>query len=196
MSEPGVSAVREEAYRAAAAAVDRFLGRIDESTADQLEDVGDAARGRFLAELGRMVDLNLDMVRKAFGTYGSLFPSEIPSGRDDVLDLGSATPGASATTVLWVHNFEQEAMSGVALAGSPLVSKDSKFLEKPHWSFSPAAVTVPPQSALPVIVGLEIPADAIAGSYVGTITVRDREALPIEARLEVVSGEPISHESW
>lgn len=197
MSDATTGAVREEAYRAAAAAVDRFLSRVDESSAEQLGEVGEAARSRFLAELGRMVDLNLDMVRRAFGTYGNLLtPDVIPAGGDDVLDLGRATPGSPATTVLWLHNFEEDVMSDLTMIGSMLTSKDSTTLETSDWSFSPSAVTVPARSAVPVIVSVAVPDGATAGSYSGTITARDKEAEPIEVRLEVVSLEPIAHESW
>lgn len=197
VTDPTANNVREEAYRAAAAAVDRFLGRIEESSAEQVGEVGEAARSRFLAELGRMVDLNLDMVRRAFGTYGRLLtPDMIPSGRDDVLDLGLAPPGGLATTVLWLHNFEEDPISDLALVGSPLVSNETAAREKPRWSFSPSVVTVPPRSGMPVIVSLEVPAAATTGSYSGTVTARGREAQPIEARLDVVSVDPTSHESW
>ncbi len=197
VSEQQSSTTREEAYRAAAAAVDRFLARIGEDTAERVGQVGTAARDRFRADIGRVVDLNLDMVRNAFGLYGSLLdPENFVSTKDHRLDLGSTVPGASATAVLWLHNFADEPMEDLAFVGSRLVSQQSASQEDPLWAFTPSTITVPPQSAVPVLVAVDVPGGTPGGSYSGTVSPQGHEAEPIAIRLEVVAPEPIAHESW
>lgn len=196
MSDSGTG-IREEAFRAAAAAVDRFLGRIDEDTVEQVGRVGPAARDRFRAEIGRVVDLNLDLVKNAFGLYGNLLdPDNFGSQRDDSLDLGSTAPGRPAATVLWLHNFDDEPMDEVGLVGSGLVAPDMGSLDHPRWSFSPVKFTVPARSALPVMVELEVPEGTPPGSYVGTVAPQGLEAEPIAVRVEVAGMGPVEHESW
>ncbi|MFZ0014340.1 MAG: hypothetical protein WAL25_09525 [Acidimicrobiia bacterium] len=190
--------VRAEAYRAAAAAVDRFLLRIGESSVDQLGQVGDAARTRFRVEMGRVVDLNLDMVRNAFGLYGHVLdPENLRSpGRSDVLDLGSVVAGSTAVAVLWLHNFDEETMSDLALVGSRLVNGSMTSLDRPGWAFTPPTVDVPGRAAVPVLVEVAIPDDTSAGTYLGSVSPGGQEGTAIETRLEVVTASPIPHESW
>jgi hypothetical protein len=191
------STVREEAYRAAAAAVDSFLGRIGEDYAEQAGRVGAAARDRFRAEMGRVVDLNLDMVRNAFGMYSRLLdPENLLATSDDSLTLGPTVPGTAAATVLWMHNFDDEPIVDLGLVGSRLVAPDSGALHQPQWSFTPASVTVPARSAVPVLVGVDVPEGTGAGSYRGTVTPMGREGQPIGVSLEVVEVDPVEHDSW
>jgi len=198
MSGREADQIRQEAYRAAAAAVDRFLGRIDESVTDQVEEVGSAAWDRFRAEMGRVVDLNLDMVRNAFGLYSSLIGPEslTQTGKPDVLTLGPAVPGSDAATVLWLHNFDDDPMRGLTFVGSRLSILGGAPIDLPRWSFSPSTVSVPARSAVPVVVRVEVPVDTQAGLYIGTVSVQGSEGQVMEARVEVVSPSPVGHDSW
>ena len=196
MSDRRDSAIREEAYRAAAAVVDRFLGRIGEDSIEQMGRLGSAARDRFRAEMGRVVDLNLDMVRNAIGLYGGLLdPESLRPSREDVLDLGSTVPGGSASSVLWLHNFDDEPIDGVRLVGSRLLGPGSGTLGQPGWSFPTSKVKVPPRSAVPVLVGVDVPEGTPPGSYRGSLSPSGREGQPIEVRLEVVALYPVAHQS-
>ena len=198
MSDREANQVRQEAYRAAAAAVDRFLARFDDSVTDRVDEVGSAAWDRFRAEMGRVVDLNLDMVRNAFGLYGSLVGPETfaRTGTPDVLTLGPAVPGSDAASVLWVHNFDDQPMTGLTFVGSRLTGRGGEPIDLPRWSFSPPSTSVPTRSAVPVVVRVEVPDDAHAGWYTGTVSVQGGEGKMIEVRVEVVSRSPVGHDSW
>lgn len=197
MSDHESSPVREEAFRAAAAAVDRFLGRIGDGSGAQIGEVGAAARERLRAEMGRVVDLNLEVVRTAFGLYGGLLePENLLSPREDLLDIGPTIPGEAPAAVLWLHNFEDDPIGELELVGSRLLAATSGDHCAPGWSFSPSTITVPPRSAVPVLVTIDVPEDTHAGSYIGTVTPRGHEADPIEVRLEVVALDPVPHASW
>jgi hypothetical protein len=200
MSDRQVEQVRQEAYRAAAAAVDRFLGRLDDSATDRVDQLGSAARDRFRAEMGRVVDLNLDMVRNAFGLYSSLIDPDTlgQTGTPDVLTLGPAVPGSDATAILWLHNFDDDPMKALAFVGSRLTATGYQPIDLPRWSFSPPTVSVPARAAVPVVVGVEVPVDTQAGSYTGTVSVhgQGRVGEAIEVRVEVVAASPVRHDSW
>jgi hypothetical protein len=198
MTERDTNQVREEAYRAAAAAVDRVLGRIGDPVADHLDEVGNPAWDRFRAELGRVVDLNLDVVRSAFGMYSTLLRPEMfrREGRSDLLALGPVVPGSEAGAVLWLHNFDDDPMPDLGFVGSALTLAGNNVIRHPRWSFSPRWVTVPPRSAIPVAVRVEVHDRTPAGSYVGTVSVTGGEGQTIEVHLEVVATEPIPHDSW
>ena len=198
MSGREANQVRQEAYRAAAAAVDRFLERIDGSVTEQVDEVGSAAWHRFRAEMSRVVDLNLDMVRNAFGLYGSLIGPEsfAQTGKPDVLTLGPAVPGSDAASVLWLHNFDDDPMSGLTFVGSRLTIVGGEPIDLTRWSFSPSAVSVPARSAVPVVVRVEVPVDTHAGWYTGTVSVQGSEGQVMEVRVEVVSPSPVGHDSW
>ena len=198
MSDREANQVRQEAYRAAAAAVDRFLGRIDDSVTDQVGEVGSAAWDRFRSEMGRVVDLNLDMVRNAFGLYGSLIGPETfaQTGTPDVLTLGPVIPGSDASSVLWLHNFDDDPMTGLTFVGSRLTILGGEPIALPRWSFSPPAALVPARSAVPVVVRLEVPDDTDAGRYIGTVSVLGGEGKVMEVRVEVVSTSAVGHDSW
>lgn len=196
MSDHG-GTIREEAYRAAAAAVDSFLGKIGEDYTEQAGRVGAAARDRFRAEMGRVVDLNLDIVRNAFGMYsGLLDPENLLATSNDSLALGPTVPGTAAATILWMHNFDDEPIVDLGLVGSRLVAPESGALDQPNWSFTPASITVPAKSAVPVLVGVGVPEGTGAGSYRGTVTPTGREGEPISVSLEVVGVDAVEHDSW
>jgi hypothetical protein len=198
MSDREANQVRQEAYRAAASAVDRFLGRIDDSVTDQVGDVGSAAWDRFRSEMGRVVDLNLDMVRNAFGLYSSLIGPETlaQTGTADVMTLGPVVPGSDTGSVLWLHNFDDDPTTGLTFVGSRLTIAGGEPIDLPLWSFSPPTVLVPARSAVPVVVRLEVPDDTDAGRYTGTVSVQGGEGKVMEVRVEVVSTSAVRHDSW
>ena len=198
MSDRHTDQVREEAYRAAATAVDRVLGRIGDPDTDQSDELGAPAWDRLRAEMGRVVDLNLDVVRSAFGLYSTLLGPDIfrGEGKTDLLVLGPAVPGSDAASVLWLHNFDDTPMPDLGFVGSALTLPGSHVIRHPRWWFSPQSVTVPARSAMPVAVRVEVPDPAPAGSHVGTVSVRGGEGQTIEVHVEVVAPEPIRHDSW
>lgn len=198
MSHQDADQVREEAYRAAAGAVDRILDRIGIPGTDRLGEVGHASWDRFQAELGRVVDLNLDMVRNAFGLYSTLLDPESlrGPGASDVLVLGPVVPGGTAGSVLWLHNYDDEPVTDVALVGSVLTNTGSGPANPPQWTFSPSAVTVPARSAVPVMVELALPKDAPVGDYEATVTPGGGPGEPVSVRVEVVAPSPVAHDSW
>jgi hypothetical protein len=197
MSGREANQVRQEAYRAAASAVDRFLGRLDDSATDRATQVGSATWDRFRAEMGRVVDLNLDMVRNAFGLYSSLIgPETLGQKGADVLTLGPAVPGSEAAAVLWLHNFDDDPMTSLTFVGSRLIVPGQESIDVPTWTFSPSAITVPARSAVPVMVRVEVPADTQAGSYTGTVSVQGGVGEVMEVRVEVVETSPVPHDSW
>jgi hypothetical protein len=198
MSGREANQVRQEAYRAAAAAVDRLLERIDDSVIEQVDEVGSAAWDRFRAEMGRVVDLNLDMVRNAFGLYGNLIGPETfaQTGKPDVLTLGPAVPGSDAASVLWLHNFDDDPMRSLSFVGSRLTVLGGEPIDLPRWSFSPATASVPARSAVPVVVRVEVPVGTQAGCYTGTVSVQGCGGQVMEVRVEVVSPSPVGHDSW
>lgn len=197
MNDQQADQVREEAYRAAAGAVDRILERIGVPGADQIDDVRAAGWNRFQAEMGRVVDLNLDMVRNAFGLYSTLLGPETLRGSrgSDALTLGPMVPGGTAGSVLWLHNYEDDPVENVSFVGSPLHHTEAGRVE-PHWTFSPSAISVPARSAVPVMVELAIPDRAPAGDYQATVTPGGGPGQSVEIRVEVVARSPISHDSW
>jgi hypothetical protein len=198
MSDPQADQVREEAYRAAAGAVDRLLERIGDPAADHVDEVGSGGWNRFRAEMGRVVDLNLDMVRNAFGLYGTLLSPE--SFRQqvgaDVLVLGPVVPGTTASSILWLHNYDDEPVDDVAFVGSPLTAPGEELVDAPRWLFSPPTISVPARSAVPVMVEVEVPDDVPAGAYEATVTPRARPGQAIDVRVEVVAAAAIPHDSW
>lgn len=192
------SEVRREAFRAAAGAVDRFLERVGDPVPTEVGELGKVAWDRFRSELARVVDLNLEMVRNAFGLYGTLLGPEMlkPDGAGARLAFGSGVPGSEVSAVLWLHNFEDDAMEEMRLVGSDLSAGSGARIEGPAWTFAPAVVALPPRSATPVLVTLPIPSDADAGSYRGTIGPAGREGPSIDADVDVVSMDPVPHDSW
>jgi hypothetical protein len=197
MSDDAANQVRQEAYRAAASAVDRFLARLDDSATDRVDQVGSAAWDRFRAEMGRVVDLNLDMVRNAFGLYSTLIgPETLGRKGTDVLTLGPTVPGSEAAAVLWLHNFDDDPMTSLNFVGSRLIASGHEPIDLPTWTFFPPAITVPARSATPVLVRVEVPVDTHAGLYVGTVSVQGSEGQVLEVRVEVVSISPLGHDSW
>jgi hypothetical protein len=198
MSEQDAHEVRREAFQAAAAAVDYFLERVGDPIPDEVNKRGAASWDRFRSELARVVDLNLEMVRDAFGLYGTLVGPESFSsdGGGGKLVLGPGMPGSGAAAILWLHNFEEDPISDVDLAGSRLSSRDGEHIDDPQWSFTNSNPSVPARSAVPVLVEVAIPPGTAAGSYEGTISSRDRQGEPIDVRLEVTAIEPIPHDSW
>jgi hypothetical protein len=190
--------VRAEAFRSAAAAVDILLERIGDPVSEETGKTGTAAWDRFRSELARVVDLNLDVVRNAFDVYGTLLDPESfgSAGSSATLVLGPGVPGSEVAVVLWLHNFDEGPMTGVELVGSRLICAAEESIDRPEWSFAPATVTVPPGSAVPVTVGVTIPAGTGDGTYEGSITARTGQSQPIEVRLEVVGAGPVAHDSW
>jgi hypothetical protein len=190
--------VRAEAFRSAAAAVDTVLERIGDPLTEEIGKTGAASWDRFRAELARVVDLNLDIVRNAFDVYGSLLdPESFRSAESSTtLVLGPGVPGSEVAAVLWLHNFDEGPMTGVELVGSRLVAGAGESIERPLWSFAPSTVTVPPGSAVPVTVSVTVPTGTGDGAYVGTITARSGQGQPIDVRLEVVGTGPVAHDSW
>lgn len=195
---PGQSAeeVRRDAFRSAAAAVDRFLERVGEPVADRFTDLGTATWDRFQSELARVVDLNLEMVRNAFGVYGSLLDPNRMGGDTGKVVFSPGVPGSVSVAVVWLHNFDAEPMSDVTLVGSSLSGREGKRIDQPDWSFQPSPVSVPARSAVPVMAGLAIPADAETASYSGSVTVAGRMGEPVEVGVEVIAMDPIGHDSW
>lgn len=198
MSERAADEVRREAFQAAAAAVDRFLERVGDPVPDELSRLGSAAWDRLRSELGRVVDLNLEVVRDAFGLYGSLLGTESfqPERAGGQLVLGPGTPGSEAAGVLWLHNFDDVRIAQVDLVGSRLVTGNGDTIEQPGWSFTPASPSVPARAATPVLVKVPIPAGLTSGVYRGAITTSDSHAGPIEVLVEVTAMEPIPHDAW
>jgi hypothetical protein len=197
MNRAGAEHVREEAFRAASAAVDRFLERVGSRSGEEAAEPGPADWGRLRSELGRVVDLNLEMVRKAFGLYGGLIgPETWQSGDKGWLLLGPVLSGAEASTVMWLHNFDDDPVEMVGFVGSTLASASGLRIEKPLWSFLPGAVSVPPRSAVPVTVGLAVPTDTQTGSYHGSIATEGREGQAVDIRVEVLGTHPVPHDSW
>ena len=198
MSDPQADQVREEAYRAAAGAVDRLLERIGDPAADNVDEVGPGGWNRFRAEMGRVVDLNLDMVRNAFGLYGTLLSPESIRQQEgaDVLVLGPVIPGNTAGSILWLHNYDDEPVDDVAFVGSHLTAPGAAAVDDPRWLFSPQTISVPARSAVPVMVEVEVPDDVPAGAYEATVTPRARPGQAIDVRVEVVAAAAIPHDSW
>ncbi|HEX6221504.1 MAG TPA: hypothetical protein VF115_10450 [Acidimicrobiia bacterium] len=198
MSGRSAHEVRREAFEAAAVAVDRFLERVGDPVSGGVNDLGTVAWDRFRSELARVVDLNLETVRNAFGLYGSLIGPESlkpdPTGSRLVFSPGA--PGSEAGAVLWLHNFDDAPIVNVGLVGSRLSTNGGEAIDNPGWSFTPATVSVPPRSALPVVVTVPIPDGAAGGSYGGTITAKTRPADPIEVRVDVIVMGPVAHDSW
>lgn len=198
MREQNANEVKREAFRAAAAAVDRFLERVGDPVPDELNKRGVASWDRFRSELARAVDLNLEMVRDAFALYGTLvgpesFNTDRTGGK---LTLGPGTPGSAAAAILWLHNFDADPISGVDLVGSRLSSTDGERIDDPGWSFTHSNPSVPARSAVPVLVEMAIPSGTGGGSYEGTISTKRGQGERIEVRVEVTGIEPIPHDSW
>jgi len=198
MSDHGDNEVRREAFRAAAVAVDRFLERVGTPMSDELNDFSGAAWDRFRSELARVVDLNLDMVRNAFGLYGTLIgPEAFDSGGTGRLEFTSGVPGSESVAVLWLHNFDDDPMTDIGLVGSELSIAGGEPIGEPGWSFTPSAVSVPARSAVPVVVKVAIPSGVDGGAYEGTITATGGQGQhPIEVLVDVVAMEPVAHDSW
>jgi hypothetical protein len=196
MPGPSADEVRRQAFRSAAAAVDRFLERVGEPVADRFTDLGAATFDRFQAELARVVDLNLEMVRNAFGVYGSLLDPSRLQGDGGKVTYSPGVPGSESVAVVWLHNFDAEPMTDVTLVGSRLSSREGIHIDDPVWSFQPSPVTVLAQSAVPVLSRLAIPADAETGSYAGSVSVAGRMGEPVEVRVDVIAMDPIGHDSW
>jgi hypothetical protein len=198
MSEPNANEVRREAFQAAAAAVDRFLERVGDAVPEELDRIGAASWDRFRSELARVVDLNLEMVRDAFGLYGTLLgPNSFqPDRAGEKLVVGPGTPGSEATAVLWLHNFDENPIAAVELVGSKLSAEKGDPIGEPGWTFTPSSPSVPARSAVPVLVRVAIPPGAEGGSYEGQISTTIRQGEPIDVRLEVTSTEPVPHDSW
>jgi hypothetical protein len=190
--------VRREAYQAAASAVDRFLERIGDPAPSGLTDLGEAAWSRFRAELARVVDVNLDLVRNAFNLYGSMadsavFPTDGSAGR---LSLSPGLPGSESCGVVWLHNFDETPRVGVALVGSKLSASQGEPIDDPGWLFSPPTVDVPARSAVSVLAKVTVPPDTPSGVFEGTISATGLQGRPIDVRLEVIDVEPVAHETW
>lgn len=198
MTGPDREEVRREAFRSAAAAVDRFLDRVGDPVPEAIRDIGTAGWDRFRSELARVVDLNLEMVRNAFGLYGALIGPEslTPNHDATTLKLSPSMPGSEASGVLWLHNFDEDPTAVTDLTGSPLSGPDGRRIDQPTWTFIPASVSVPAGTAVPVLVGVEIPPGTDQGSYRAVLSTAGHPAEPIEVRVDVVSAEPVAHDSW
>ncbi|HEX6300869.1 MAG TPA: hypothetical protein VF148_10435 [Acidimicrobiia bacterium] len=198
MSEQDTNEVRREAFRAASAAVDYFLEQVGDPIPDELSKLGAASWDRFRSELARVVDLNLEMVRDAFGLYETLVePDSFTTDRRGAkLVLGPGMPGSGASAILWLHNFDEDPISGVDLIGSRLSSRYGERIDDPHWSFTHSNPFVPARSAVPVLVEVAIPPGTTGGSYEGTISSKGGNGETIDVRLEVTAIEPIPHDSW
>lgn len=198
MSSHHENQVRQEAFRSAAIAVDSFLERVGTPTSEAANDFSAAAWDRFRSELARVVDLNLDMVRNAFGLYGTLIgPEAFDPGAASRLVFTSGVPGSEAVAVLWLHNFDDDPMTDIGLVGSKLSIAGGEAIGEPGWSFTPSPVSVPARSAVPVLVKVAIPAGVDGGAYEGTITpTGGRGQQPIEVLIDVVALEPVAHDSW
>jgi len=198
MSDHGGNEVRREAFRAAAVAVDRFLERVGAPMSEEANDISGAARDRFRSELARVVDLNLDMVRNALGLYGTLIgPESFDPGESGRLVFTSGVPGSEAVAVLWLHNFDDDPMTDIGLVGSKLSIAGGEAIGEPGWSFTPSPVSVPARSAVPVLVKVAIPSGVDGGAYEGTITATGgRGQHPIEVLVDIVTMDPVAHDSW
>jgi hypothetical protein len=196
MAGPNADEVRLEAYRAAAAAVDHFLERAGQSVPRRLNDLGAATWERFQSELARVVDLNLEVVRNAFGLYGDLLGPGLLEQKANKLVFGPGVAGSESVAVVWLHNFEAEPMTSVSLVGSRLSGREGQRIDEATWSFRPAPVSVPSRTAVPVLVTLGIPPGADTGSYTGSISTAGRPGEPVEVHVDVIAMEPIAHDSW
>ena len=197
MSDHNDNEVRREAFQAAAIAVDRFLERVGTPVSEELNDFSGAAWDRFRSELARVVDLNLDMVRNAFGLYGTLIgPESSDPGGTGRLVFTSGVPGSEAVAVLWLHNFDDDPMPDIALVGSKLTVEGGEPIGEPGWSFTPSPVSVAARSAVPVLVKVAIPSGVDGGAYEGTITATGGQGHPIEVLVDIVAMEPVAHDSW
>lgn len=185
--------VRARAFGEAAAAVDRFLEKFG-GPGPKPAEVGEGAVNRLRAELGRVVDLNLDLVRNAFAFYGTMGGDQ--AGGQDALKLAPSPAGAVASSVVWLHNFDETDRAAVRLVGGNLAGEHLDVIEASAWSFRPEVVDVPARTGTPIVVQLSIPVATGPGTYRGQLTAVGLDGPPIEVSLEVVSLDPVPHESW
>ncbi len=185
--------VRARAFGEAAAAVDRFLEKFGDG-GPKLAEAGEGAVNRLRAELGRVVDLNLDLVRNAFALFGSV--SGARDGDPGTLVLPPSAAGDAPGSIVWLHNFDEAERPEVRLVGTTLTSHEGHAIEASGWSFQPLEVAVPGRSGAPVTARLEIPRDASPGTYRGQLTAAGLDGHPIEVAVEVFSLDPVPHDSW
>jgi hypothetical protein len=123
-------------------------------------------------------------------------PDAWRSGEQGEVVLGPVLAGSQASSVLWLHNFDDDPADTVGFVGSTLDASSSAHVDRPAWSFVPEAVSVPPRSAVPVMVALAVPPDTPSGSYRGSIATEGREGQAVDIRVEVVGADPVPHDSW
>lgn len=167
---------REAAYRDAAAAVDQFLGRLGEGG-------GPSTETAFRTKLARAMDLNVDLVRQAIDAAGDGLLD-----RPTSVTMPPVLAGSTSTTLLWVHNHGAAPRTGVGLEGGAIGP-----IPGSAWTFGPGSVTVPGESAAPVVAALAVPEATPPGTYEGIVSVGDA---PLTVRIDVHDGEPIPHDRW
>ncbi len=142
--------------------------------------------------MGRVVDLNLDMVRNAFGLYGTLLSPEIIStagrgGRARPRPGGARQHGeprsCGFTTTTTSRSTE------VTFVGSPLTNSGAEAVGATSVDSSPRpTISAPARSAVPVMVEVaRSPMMLPAGEYQATVTPRARPGQAIDVRVEVVA---------
>lgn len=168
---------RQAAYRDAAQAVDRLLGRLGEATEA-------STTTRMRTQFARAMDLNLDLVRQALDTASAGWPE-----RPSAVTMPPALSGGTSTTLIWVHNHDPEPRTGVEVVGGAVGPVPGGA-----WSFAPNPIDVPADSAVPVLASLAVPPDAEPGTYEGAVSVG--AGSPIIVRIDIHDGEPIPHDAW
>jgi hypothetical protein len=144
---------------------------------------------RLRADAERLIELYGDWTRALLDGFTELAEGRSPS---DGLVAGPVEAGGVAVTRAYVHVFDGNGVSEAPLFATDLVAHDGNRVPGTSVSFAPAAVGGPPAvppppstGPLEVTVSVDVPCDATAGTYHGTVLARGLPEVHLAIRLEV-----------
>jgi len=186
-----LGAVQSEGFRAASEVVDRFVNFVGARNGSEA-----AQAGRPGSERGR----NPDAAMVLAGWEGILgqFAGSIRNGLggSPAMDFGdqgghrevrlsAAGPGA-ATVEFWLHNRGPLDLGTIVLRCGDLLAHDGSVIESRSVGFEPGAVPMPARSSRGVLLSVDVPSGAPAGTYRGTVLAdgHDDVWLPLVLSIE------------
>jgi hypothetical protein len=192
-----IGEVQRQAMDSAGRVISQFLDLANSAGATTPPPTGDFQRMR--ADMGRAVDLYVDLFQRTFETYADLTESAFrqqgqaqgPSLKpeDDAGPLAlAAHAGGTVEAKVWLHNLTDQRTSPAPVTATVLTAHGGARTEPERISLDPPVLPpVPPDGSTAAVVRVDVPGDQAPGVYFGHLLTPDA-ALPLQ--LTVLAVEP------
>ncbi|HKX73961.1 MAG TPA: hypothetical protein VJR05_01060 [Acidimicrobiia bacterium] len=190
MEDRSGTGARELGFRAAAEAIENFMGMFGNGQ-DPPSPGGPRSPFRQLrADLARAVEANLELVRRAFDLYAGAVEQVLATDGEETdrhLRLPAVVPGERSSTTLWIHNTTPAVAPPLRPQGSDLHSASGEKIASTSLFFEPAQIDrLGPGSTYEVAVTVATDATTPAGLYRGYVFVPNLAEEFVSLELSVI----------